>query len=131
VQAAVALARRYHHEGRSYRIINPYDAHRALVEKELKDADLPYEDVSFCVDSFQGNEADHIIVCLVRTEKVGFTRDLRRSSIMLSRCRQSMVVLTSKRFVGGVGRDTLAGKMAAKGGQAIWVSWTDFLSEQW
>jgi superfamily I DNA and/or RNA helicase len=131
VQAAVGLARRYHREGKSYRIINPYDAHRAQVERALKEAGLPWEDVCFCVDSFQGNEADHIIVSLVRTEKVGFARDLRRSNVMLSRCKKSMVVLTSRRFIGGVGRDTLAGKMAAKGGQPIWVSWTDFLSERW
>ncbi|KAI0037095.1 P-loop containing nucleoside triphosphate hydrolase protein [Vararia minispora EC-137] len=129
--AVVRIAQRYHKEGKSYRVISPYDAFRSQAEQKLKDACLPWEDVCFNVDSFQGNEADHIVVCLVRTEKVGFARDLRRSNVMLSRCKRSMVICTSRRFTNGVGKDTLAGKLVEGLGKKAWVDWTDFLNGRW
>ncbi|KAJ7104042.1 P-loop containing nucleoside triphosphate hydrolase protein [Mycena belliarum] len=54
VLVAIAEARKCHSASRAYRIITPYDAQRAMLEKELKASKLPWEDRVFCVDSFQG-----------------------------------------------------------------------------
>jgi regulator of nonsense transcripts 1 len=54
VRAVIAQAHKYHEQGKSYRILTPYDAQRAMLEAELKASKLPWEDKVFCVDSFQG-----------------------------------------------------------------------------
>ncbi|KAF8313137.1 hypothetical protein DL93DRAFT_2037819, partial [Clavulina sp. PMI_390] len=61
--------------GKDWRILTAYDAQRQLIEDMLKAENLPWEDRVFNVDSFQGNEADYIIVSLVRTKFPGFLRD--------------------------------------------------------
>lgn len=48
------LARLYQGQNKSYRIITPYDAQRNAIESDLKNADLPWENRVFNVDSFQG-----------------------------------------------------------------------------
>ncbi|KAL4249796.1 hypothetical protein ABKN59_007616 [Abortiporus biennis] len=109
--AVIHLARKYNSQNKSYRIITPYDPQRGLLEKGLKDAKLPWQDKCFCVDSFQGNEADHIIISTVRSKKVGFLNNLRRSNVMLSRCKKSMVICTSRAYVNSVASSTLLAKI--------------------
>jgi len=87
LKTIIQLARTYHAQGKSYRIITPYDAQRSLLENSLKGAGIPWEDRVFNVDSFQGNENDHIIVSVVRTNKIGFLKDNRRVNVMLTRCK--------------------------------------------
>lgn len=53
-QVALALARKMEKLGLSYHIITPYDAQRCLIESQLKEGDLKWEDKVFNVDSFQG-----------------------------------------------------------------------------
>lgn len=48
------IARKYIKEGKSYRIITPYDAQRNAIENSLKKAGLTWKDTCFNVDSFQG-----------------------------------------------------------------------------
>ncbi|EPS96649.1 hypothetical protein FOMPIDRAFT_1087510, partial [Fomitopsis schrenkii] len=72
VDAVMVVARKFHSEGKRYKIITPYDAQRALLEQRLADAMLPWQDKCFNVDSFQGNEEDYIIVSVVRSDKPGF-----------------------------------------------------------
>lgn len=60
VDAVLRVVRRFQVEGKSFRVITPYDAQRAALEKALKDKDLPWENTCFCVDSFQG-------ICTFRT----------------------------------------------------------------
>ena len=77
---------------------------------------MEWEDRCFNVDSFQGvlkslhnmlqfqcslvgNEADNIIISLVRTGGLGFLNNERRMNVMLSRCRQSMLICSSKRYL--------------------------------
>lgn len=43
-----------------FRIITPYDAQRALIEKSLKDAGLAFANKCFNVDSFQGVSIDSV-----------------------------------------------------------------------
>ncbi|THH33182.1 hypothetical protein EUX98_g960 [Antrodiella citrinella] len=99
--AVVRVVRKFVKEGKSFRVITPYDAQRALLESELKRATLPWENMCFCIDSFQGNEDEHIIISIVRSDKIGFLNNLRRSNVMLSRCKKSMTICTSKKYIRG------------------------------
>ncbi|KAJ7227301.1 hypothetical protein GGX14DRAFT_629307 [Mycena pura] len=112
VSAAIGEARKCETKGRSYRIITPYDAQRGKLEAALKAAKLPWQDKVFCVDSFQGNEDDYIILSIVRTTKVGFLRDQRRVNVMLTRCKKLMKICTNRAFVEGKAKDTLVGLLA-------------------
>jgi superfamily I DNA and/or RNA helicase len=58
------------------------------------------------VDSFQGNEADVVVLSLVRNNRggalrssLGFLADPRRMNVMLSRARWRMVIVGSRRFL--------------------------------
>ncbi|KAF7327916.1 hypothetical protein MKEN_00371600 [Mycena kentingensis (nom. inval.)] len=113
VKAVVAEAGNMQRRGRSYRIITPYDAQRAKIEAALRAYHLDADDKVFCVDSFQGNEDDHILLSLVRTSGIGFMNEQRRVNVMLTRCKKTMTVFTSKAFILGPARETLVGKLAA------------------
>ncbi|KAI9574014.1 P-loop containing nucleoside triphosphate hydrolase protein [Boletus coccyginus] len=109
----VKLARLYKSRGMSFRIITPYDGQRSHIENRLKQEELPWEDKVFNVDSFQGNEDDHIIVSVVRSGGPGFLKNQRRTNVMLTRCKQSMVICSSRAFLFGGASKTLIGKLAA------------------
>jgi hypothetical protein len=53
VEAIVHIARRFQNQGKSYRVITPYDPQRVRLEDALKNAGLKWEDKCFNVDSFQ------------------------------------------------------------------------------
>ena len=50
----IAVARKFNTDRKNFRIITPYDAQRNLIERQLKAANLPWEDKCYNVDSFQG-----------------------------------------------------------------------------
>jgi len=107
------MARRYIQDRKAFKIITPYDAQRNAIENALKNACLTWENTVFNVDSFQGNEEDHIIVSIVRTEAPGFLRNDRRTNVMLSRCKKSMMICTKRGFLQDEGVAwTLVGKLA-------------------
>ena len=61
------------------------------------------------VDSFQGNEADIVVVSLVRNNgfthprrALGFLTDERRMNVLLSRARWRLVLVVSREFLGAV-----------------------------
>jgi hypothetical protein len=130
----VHLARVLQAARRSFRIITPYDAQRARIEDALKAGGLKWEDTVFNVDSFQGNEADFVVVSLVRTTRPGFLANDRRTNVLLSRCKRGMLLCASRKFVMDDERaqKTLVGKMAAEWAEAGcgWVSWADLLKGQ-
>jgi len=97
-----------------FRVITPYEGQRSMIEGLLKKSDLPYEDRVFNVDSFQGNEADIIIISLVRTNLTGFLANLRRINVMLTRCKVAMFICCKMEFLKDKARDTLVGKMATE-----------------
>ncbi|KAI9574017.1 P-loop containing nucleoside triphosphate hydrolase protein [Boletus coccyginus] len=97
----VKLALLYESRGMSFRIITPYYAQRSHIENRLKQEELPWEGKVVNVDSFQGNEDDHIIVSVVRSEGSGFLKNQRRTNVMLTRCKQSMVIYSSRAFLFG------------------------------
>ncbi|KAK7444835.1 hypothetical protein VKT23_015152 [Stygiomarasmius scandens] len=111
VDCLINLVRHYY-GAKDFCIITPYDAQRSKIEKALKAEQLPWETV-FNVDSFQGNEADFVLVSVVRTEKVGFLRSLQRMNVMLTRCKTGMIVVSNRLFLTNVGYQTLLGRMAA------------------
>ncbi|KAJ7475950.1 hypothetical protein FB451DRAFT_1557783 [Mycena latifolia] len=92
-----------------------------MLETALKASKLPWEDKVFCVDSFQGNEDDYIILSIVRTEKIGFLSEPRRVNVMLSRCKKGMKICTSRAFVEGKAKKTLLGLLASGIGPSAWV----------
>ncbi|KAJ6508011.1 AAA domain-containing protein [Mycena vitilis] len=120
VRAAIREARKCDNKGRSYRIITPYDAQRGKIEDALKSEKIPWEDRVFCVDSFQGNEDDYIILSIVRTEKIGFLAEQRRVNVMLSRCKRELTICTSRAFVENTAKDTLVGLLAGSMGEGAW-----------
>ncbi|CAK5268392.1 unnamed protein product [Mycena citricolor] len=109
-----------YNQGKSYRLITPYDAQRGLLESELKAAKIPWEDKVFCVDSFQGNEDDYIILSVVRTERIGFLAEPRRVNVMLTRCKRGLVVCANRGFIEGVARNSLVGQLAITLGHQAW-----------
>ena len=72
----------------------------------------------------KGNEADYIIISLVRTKHVGFLNDFRRTNVMLSRAKRGLVICCNRTFLetNRAASSTLAGKMAKE-----WQNgWTSF-----
>ncbi|KAJ7170756.1 AAA domain-containing protein [Mycena crocata] len=119
-QAAIAEARVCYSKGRSYRILTPYDAQRGILEQTLKAAKIPWENKVFCVDSFQGNEDDYMIISIVRTERIGFLAEQRRVNVMLSRCKKGMVICTNRTFMQGAAKGSLVGLLASEIGPSAW-----------
>ncbi|KII85037.1 hypothetical protein PLICRDRAFT_329463 [Plicaturopsis crispa FD-325 SS-3] len=95
------------------------------MESSLKSADLPAEDKCFNVDSFQGNEDEHIVISCVRHAKLGFLQNIRRTNVMLSRCKKTMIICTSRAFVNGPARSSLLGELAQHLGPKAWLSVED------
>ena len=127
------MAKRYIQERKKFKIITPYDAQRNAIEAALKDAKLPWENTVFNVDSFQGNEEDHIIVSIVRTTSPGFMKNERRTNVMLSRCKKSMMILTHRGFFQRKAvAETLVGKLAKELVPSYgWVTLEDMSGHQW
>ncbi|KAL4064437.1 AAA domain-containing protein [Scleroderma citrinum] len=116
------LARLYQAQNKSYRVITPYDAQRTVIENTLKNENLPWENRVFNVDSFQGNEGDHIIVSVVRSCNIGFLQNERRTNVMLTRCKRSMVICTSRAFMCSRQVScTLIGRLASSLGPDAWM----------
>jgi hypothetical protein len=74
---------------------------------------------------FLGNEEDYIIVSLVRSSRLGFLKSLRRTNVMLTRFKKGMFVVSSKKFLDGIGKDCLVGEIADKVGSGAWLSVED------
>ncbi|KIY44152.1 hypothetical protein FISHEDRAFT_52091, partial [Fistulina hepatica ATCC 64428] len=125
VEAVVKLVQVLGEGGVEYRVITPYDAQRALIEKTLQERELPWENTCFNVDSFQGNEADYIVISLVRVKGLGFLNNMRRTNVMLTRCRKGMIIVTNKRFLQTIAADTLVGKLAQELGDTSWLTFAE------
>lgn len=129
ISVIIHLARIYNTQGKQYRILTPYDGQRSTIEHQLELAKLPWEDKCFNVDSFQGNEEDHIIVSLVRTQGVGFLKNSRRTNVMLTRCKKSMIICTNRDFVTkGKASGTLVGQLALTMGPDSWLDGRDIVN---
>ncbi|KAI6108106.1 P-loop containing nucleoside triphosphate hydrolase protein [Pisolithus sp. B1] len=121
-RVVVQIAGAYQAKRLDFRIVTPYDAQRALIEHELEVANLDHDDKVFNVDSFQGNEAEHIIISVVRSDKLGFLANQRRTNVMLTRCKRAMDICTSRAFISGTAASTLIGQLATALGPQAWVN---------
>lgn len=79
----------------------------------MRDFRSPTSSGNWChtVDSFQGSEADVVVVSLVRNNHhssirsaLGFLGDARRMNVLLSRAKWQLVLVTSTEFLGEVMR---------------------------
>ncbi|KAI0251227.1 AAA domain-containing protein [Lactifluus subvellereus] len=130
VHMVVRIARRYHQRKLEFCIITFYDPQRAAITRALEAENLPSGCV-YNVDSFQGNEADYVILSSVRTMQPGFLSSEPRMNVALTRCRKGMVVVTDKCFVQGAGRCTLLGQLCNAWSQHhdAWIDWKVMLNE--
>ncbi|KAF5376648.1 hypothetical protein D9615_007819 [Tricholomella constricta] len=124
IQTMVNLVTTYY-KWKNFCIITPYDAQRAAIERQLKQEDLPWEQV-FNVDSFQGNEADFVLVSVVRSgRQPGFLASINRMNVLLTRCRKGLVIVTSRSFIRDGGQFTLLGYLERRWmdikGESTWV----------
>ena len=71
-----------------------------------------------------GNEEDYIIVSVVRSREIGFLKNLRRTNVMLSRCKRGMFIFSSEQFLTGPGAKTLVGTLLQKIGGS-WLTEDD------
>ncbi|KLO11672.1 hypothetical protein SCHPADRAFT_798767, partial [Schizopora paradoxa] len=83
---------------KNYCVITPYDGQRSVLQDALKAEGLRWDNV-FNVDSFQGNEADYILLSVVRTEAPGFLKSKQRVNVMLTRCKKGMVIISNCAFM--------------------------------
>ncbi|KAJ7212890.1 AAA domain-containing protein [Mycena haematopus] len=124
IQTISHLVRRYVRT--NFCVITPYDAQRAAIERQLKAENLPHHAV-YNVDTFQGNEADYVLVSVVRTEAPGFLRSLNRINVMLTRAKKGMVIVTCSSFLRSAnGAETLLGRLARyweTHQQEMWIDW--------
>ncbi|KAF8239684.1 hypothetical protein L208DRAFT_14986 [Tricholoma matsutake] len=104
---------------------------------------LDWENKCFNVDSFQGseifyvvyltlillfllgNEKDYIIISLVRSRELGFLTNLQRTNVMLTRFKKGMFIVSSRKFLIGVGSSTLVGTFVEKLGPEAWLDMKD------
>ncbi|KAF7312419.1 AAA-12 domain-containing protein [Mycena indigotica] len=120
IKVVIAEARKLVQRDKSFRIITPYDPQRSKIEAALRSEGLDADDKVFCVDSFQGNEDDYIILSLVRTSNIGFMAEKRRVNVMLTRCKRGLTIVTNKTLVDGKAEKTLIGKLALSLGKNAW-----------
>ena len=73
------------------KIIVPYSKQEVLVNRLLND-----QDACATVDAIQGTEYDDVIADFARNHGTGFTRDPRRTNVMFSRARDSLIIALSK-----------------------------------
>jgi len=126
------VARRYLREKRKFKIITPYDAQRHAIEIALKDCGVVWENTVFNVDSFQGNEEDHIVLSIVRTTSPGFMTNQRRTNVMLSRCKESMLILTHRGFMQREAAWTLVGRFAEEHTRRVgWMTMEELGNHRW
>lgn len=80
-------------------VLTPYSTQRAHIERHCQDAsEVRGGRWSIkTVDSFQGREADVVIISLTKTSSgLGFLKDLRRVNVMLSRVRKRMILVGNR-----------------------------------
>lgn len=126
----IQLAQNLQAAGKKYKIITPYDPQTHGIEKKMQETEgLDWEDKCFNVDAFQGNEEDFILISLVRTRGLGFLTNLRRTNVMLTRCKKGMFIVSNKYFLDKYGGDCLVGDLLnayeEKYSSKVWLSVKD------
>ena len=81
-------------------VITPYSAQENLLKYELKKVkSLRMKNWTVStVDSFQGQEADIVIISTVRTKRIGFVDDRQRLNVALTRAKRVLRVVGSRKL---------------------------------
>lgn len=115
VDACMLLAKQLEENEKDYRIISPYASQTNLILSRMKEEGLQWQDKCFNVDSFQGNEADYIVISLVRSKSMGFLDNNRRANVLLTRCKKGMFVLCNRELImSDRAQHTLLGQFASR-----------------
>lgn len=72
-------------------VITGYSAQEKYLRRQLKTHKIPGLQMG-TFDRFQGREFDLVIVSLVRSEKLGFTNNIRRMNVAFSRAKSHLLV---------------------------------------
>lgn len=90
----------------SVAVITPYRAQLKVIDAELRAmGDFPPTGVTLrtgTIDSFQGSEADVVLISTVRTQTWGFTEHDNRVNVAITRARRLRVVLGKKSLLTGL-----------------------------
>ena len=84
-----------------------------------------------CFPNVTGNEAQYIIISVVRTTGPGFLKSQNRVNVMLTRCKLGMVLVTKQDFTRYKSvRKTLLGKLVKywekrARNTGVWCKWAD------
>ena len=66
---------------------------------------------------------------VVRSRNIGFLQNERRTNVMLTRCKQSMIICTSRAFMSSPQvSGTLIGRLAAFLGPGAWIEGRNILN---
>lgn len=76
-------------------VITPYDAQVKYISKMLNTDKIDVKSV----DGFQGRENEVIVISFVRTDKMGFLKDLRRLNVAVTRAKRKLIVVGSKNLL--------------------------------
>lgn len=85
-------------------VVTPYRSQCALLREMLGGS----VEVN-TVDSYQGREADIMVVCTVRSDRKGFIDDHRRINVAITRARHGLVRVPGETRMGWVGSASVAG----------------------
>jgi uncharacterized protein YjbI with pentapeptide repeats len=98
VECCIQLQKKHAASGRKVVVISPYQAQtRALLARGASDVHT--------IDSFQGNEADVVILSIVRHADIGFWSDERRLNVALTRARHKLCIVgATHKWTGILGR---------------------------
>ena len=85
-------------KGQSVVFISPYSGQVERAKEQLKDIEIS------TIDAFQGQEADVVIISLVRSNpegKIGFLSDYRRMNVALTRAKLKLIVVGDSTTLAG------------------------------
>lgn len=91
----------------SLKVLSPYSKQVAMINKQINLSSIDNcfskklnQELASTVDSFQGNEADVIVISMVRhnsfspiNSALGFLSDMRRMNVLLSRAKYKMIIV--------------------------------------
>ena len=94
------------HDPKKISILTTYNGQKALIEDVIRarcqNVLFRFFPIVSTVDKYQGQQNDIVILSLVRTERVGHLRDVRRLVVALSRSRLGLYVLGRAELFRGV-----------------------------
>ncbi|CAL6066805.1 DNA_helicase [Hexamita inflata] len=86
------LLKTYHITEEDIGIITPYRGQKHLIRNKLKEKNITNVEIS-SVDEFQGREKKIIILSFVRSTRSGFTNNVKRLNVSLTRAHYQLYII--------------------------------------